>query len=97
MKIKKLAPNRVIGKKILDEKTAGGIVVPEIIQKDKAFKTLVVAVGPGKVINSKGDRLEVDIKPGDIVIVTKYSQSNIRLDGEAYDLFNIADVLAKLE
>ena len=70
--------------KVLDseEKTKGGIIIPDTA-KEKPQEGEVVAVGPGKVSNS-GDTVSMNVSVGDIVIFGQYGGNEIKLDGEEY-------------
>jgi len=79
-----------------EEKTAGGIILPDTA-KEKPTKGEVVAVGPGKFIESKGDRVPPPLKAGDHIIYGKYAGTEIRIEGDEYKILEVKDVLAKLE
>ncbi len=70
-----------------EEKTAGGIYLPES-EKEKSHKGVVEAVGSLK---------DVSLKKGDIVFFESYAGSEITIDGKKYKLLNVKDVLAKVE
>jgi len=74
-----------------EEKTKGGIVLPDTA-KEKPQKGKVVATGKGKVKDGKVVPLEV--KEGDIVIYEKYGPSEIKVDGEEYLIIKEEDILA---
>ncbi|MFP4164797.1 MAG: co-chaperone GroES [Chitinispirillaceae bacterium] len=85
--------DRVILKPVeAQEKTAGGIIIPENA-KEKPQKAEVVAVGPGKV-NDKGQKMEMSLKKGDKVLYGKYSGTEVSIDGEDYLIVCESDVLA---
>lgn len=85
--------DRVLVKPVqTDEKTSGGIYVPDSA-KEKPQKGEIVAVGPGKR-NKDGDRIPMDVKEGDMVIYGKYSGSDFSLEGTEYKIMNETDVLA---
>ena len=79
-----------------EEKTAGGILLPDTAQ-EKPMKGEVVAVGPGKFVESKGDRVPPPLKNGDRVIYGKWSGTEVRVEGDEYKILEAKDVLAKLE
>ena len=78
-----------------EEKTAGGIVLPETA-KEKPQKAKVIAVGPGRTLDS-GERAEMDVKVGDTVLVGKYSGTEVKVEGEEYVIMRESDILAKFE
>ena len=92
---------RPLGEKILvkpvesDDKTAGGIILPDTA-KEKPQRGEVIVVGPGK-INDKGERIPQEVKDGDIVIYTKYGGSEFKFDGIEYKILSPAEILAVIE
>ncbi|MGE3975614.1 MAG: co-chaperone GroES [Bdellovibrionales bacterium] len=74
-----------------DEKTAGGIIIPDSA-KEKPQRGKVVAVGKGRVTED-GKVLPLDVKEGDNVLFGKYSGTELKLDGEDYLMINESDVL----
>ena len=75
-----------------EEKTAGGIVLPDTA-KEKPQKGEVIAVGPGAV-REDGTRVPPELKTGDKVMFAKYSGSEVKVDGEEYLILRESDVLA---
>ncbi len=87
---------RLIGRRITeDETTAGGIIIPDTA-KEKPQQADVVAVGPGKR-DDKGNIIKMDVQKGDRVLFSKYSGSEVSLDGEEHLIITEDDVLAVLE
>lgn len=85
--------DRIILKPIeADQKTAGGIIIPDNA-KEKPQKGEVVAVGPGKVTD-KGEKIEMTLKQGDKVLYGKYSGTEVSVDGTDYLILRESDVLA---
>ncbi len=78
-----------------EEKTAGGIVLPDSA-KEKPQQGKVVAVGPGKRLDN-GERAEVCVKKGDVVLYAKYGGTEVEHDGKEYLIMKENDVLAKME
>ena len=70
----------------------GGILLPDTA-KDKPKRGTVVEVGPG-AINSKGERNEMEVKPGDRVIFSSYAGGEIEFEGQVYVVISQADILA---
>ncbi|QDV64018.1 MULTISPECIES: co-chaperone GroES [Crateriforma] len=77
-----------------EETTAGGIVLPDSA-KEKPQRGTVVAVGPGKLLDS-GARGEVSVAVGDTVIYGKYGGSDIEVDGREMKILRENDILAKV-
>ena len=77
-----------------EEVTAGGIVLPDSA-KEKPQRGKVVAVGPGKLLDS-GDRGKLSVGVGDQVIFGKYGGSEVEVDGVEYKILRENDILAKI-
>jgi chaperonin GroES len=78
-----------------EEMTKGGLVLPDTV-KEKPIEGIVVAVGAGK-IQDDGKRTPMDLKADDRVIYSKYSGTEVKLDGEEYLVLSERDVLAVIE
>jgi len=78
-----------------EEKTPGGIVLPDTA-KEKPMKGKVIAVGDGKMLES-GKRAELLVKKGDKVLYGKYAGTEITVDGKEYLVMRESDILAKIE
>ncbi|MBT8328313.1 MAG: co-chaperone GroES [Desulfofustis sp.] len=78
-----------------EETTAGGIIIPDSA-KEKPAQGKVVAVGPGKV-NDAGERVELQVKAGDVILFSKYGGTDVKLDGEDYLIMREDDVLGIVE
>lgn len=78
-----------------DEKTAGGIIIPDTA-KEKPQQGEVVAVGPG-TRNEAGELLPLDVRIGDRVLFGKYAGSEVTIDGEEYSIMKESDILGVLE
>jgi chaperonin GroES len=92
MKIEPLSDKIVVKRLEAEEKTAGGIVLPETA-KEKPKEGKVVSVGPGKVLDT-GERSKMQVKEGDRVLFTSYAGTEVKLDGEEYLIMDESDVLA---
>ena len=77
-----------------DDKTAGGIFLPENA-KEKPQEGKIVAVGPGKMLDS-GERAALDLKVGDVVLFAKYGGTEITVDNEDVIILRESDILAKV-
>lgn len=88
--------DRIVVKAIsAEEKTKGGIVLPDTA-KEKPQEGEVIAVGPGRVLDN-GQRIAPEVKVGDRVIYAKYGGTEVKLDGEEYLILRESDVLAIVE
>jgi chaperonin GroES len=87
--------DRVVIKQIEAEaKTAGGIVLPDTA-KEKPQRGEVLAVGPGKLLDS-GERSPIGVEVGDEILFGKYSGTEIKVDGEEVKILRESDILAKI-
>ena len=77
-----------------EEVTAGGIVLPDAAQ-EKPQRGKVVAVGPGKLLDS-GNRGELSIGIGDEVVFGRYGGSDVEVDGNELKIMRETDILAKM-
>tara|TARA_B100001063_G_C16760194_1_gene555547 strand:+ start:2225 stop:2521 length:297 start_codon:yes stop_codon:yes gene_type:complete len=79
--------------KVLDseEKTAGGIIIPDTA-KEKPQEGEVVAIGNGAKTDS-GKTIEMDVKVGDIVLFGKWSGTEVKIDGKEYSIMKESDVM----
>ena len=91
MKIRPLNDRLLVKRLKEEEKTAGGIIIPDSA-KEKPAEGEVIAVGPGKS-NDKGDRVALQVKEGDRVLFSKYSGTDVKIDGEDYLIMREDDVL----
>jgi len=78
-----------------EEKTAGGIIIPDAA-KEKPIQGEVIAAGKGKIMEN-GDIHPLDVKKGDRVIFSKYAGTDIKLDGEDYLMMREDDILGVVE
>ncbi|MBP9892504.1 MAG: co-chaperone GroES [Planctomycetes bacterium] len=94
-KFRPLDDNIVIKPADAEEKSAGGILLPDAA-KEKPIKGKVVAVGPGRTLKN-GKRLEPSVKIGDVVLYGKYAGNDIKIDGVEHKIVREAELLAKVE
>ena len=92
MKLKPLGDRIVVKAAPHEEKTKGGLVLPETV-KEKPVEGIVVAVGEGKVLEN-GKRQPMDVSVDDRIIYSKYSGTEVKLDGEDFLILSERDVLA---
>ncbi len=95
MNIRPLDDRIVLEQVEAEEKTAGGIVLPDTA-KEKPQKGKVLAVGEGKLLDD-GTRAKPSVKKGDIVLYAKYGGTEIKVDGKELLILRESDVLAKIE
>ena len=93
VKLEPLADRLVVKASQREERTKGGIILPDTA-KEKPQEGEVVAVGPGK-LSEDGKRIAMDVKVGDTVIYTKYGGTEVKEDGEEYIILRESDILAK--
>lgn len=95
MAIKPLG-DKIVIKVIEDtEQTTGGIFIPDSA-KEKPQKGEVVAVGPGKTLDS-GEREPIDVKVGDVILYAKYSGTDVKIDNVSYKILSVKDALAVID
>lgn len=95
MKVTPLADRVLI--KPIDPKEVkkGGIIIPDTA-KEKPQQGKVIAVGKGRLNESTGERVKLEVKKGDTVLYGKYSGSDISIEGEDYLILRESDILATL-
>ena len=94
MKIKALADRVVIKMVEAEETTKGGIILTSAA-KEKPQVATVVAVGPGGLVDGK--EVEMIVKVGDKVLTSKYSGTEVKVDGEECTIVRQSDILAIVE
>jgi chaperonin GroES len=88
--------DRVVVKRMeQQEQMRGGIIIPDTA-KEKPQEAEVIAVGPGK-LNDEGKRSPMDVKPGDKVLMGKYSGSEIKIEDEDYVILREDEILAVVD
>ena len=88
--------DRVLVRRIdADEKTAGGIIIPDTA-KEKPQRGEIVAVGAG-ARNEKGDVIPLDVKAGDEVLFGKWSGTEVKIDSEDLLIMKESDILGVVE
>ncbi len=95
MKLKPLNDRVLVKRLEMEEKTAGGIYIPDSA-KEKPMKGEIVAAGPGK-LDDKGERVAMTVKAGDTVLFAKYAGSEVAIDGEEILVMREDDILAIVE
>lgn len=92
MKIRPLADRVLVQRVEAENKTAGGIVLPDTA-KEKPQRGKVVAVGEGKMLDD-GTRRKPQVKKADMVLFTSYAGTDIKIDGKEYLIMNESDIMA---
>jgi chaperonin GroES len=88
--------DRVVVKRVAEEeKTKGGIIIPDTA-KEKPMEGEIVAVGPG-ARDEKGALVALDVKAGDRILFGKWSGTEIKLDGTEYLIMKESDIMGILE
>ena len=95
MKIKPLNDRVLVLRTEQEEKTIGGIIIPDTA-KEKPQEGKVVAAGPGKM-GDDGKRIPMELKKGDRVLFAKYAGSEIKVDGVEHIFMREDDILGILE
>ncbi|MGR3310703.1 MAG: co-chaperone GroES [Candidatus Brocadiales bacterium] len=93
--IRPLDDHVVVARLEAEEKTKGGIVLPDTA-REKPSKGRVVAVGVGRLLGN-GKRIPIDLKKGDNILFGKYAGSEVTVDGKEYLMMRESDILAKIE
>jgi chaperonin GroES len=92
LKLNPLADRVVVKAAEAEEKTKGGIILPDTA-KEKPVEGTIVAAGPGK-ISDTGEVIKMTVKVGDKVLYGKYSGTDVTIDGEEYLIMRESDVFA---
>jgi chaperonin GroES len=94
-KVKPLGDKVLVKPNTSDEKTAGGIVLPDSA-KERPQEGTVVSVGSGRVLDN-GQKVEVGVKEGDVVIYSKYGGTEIKIEGTEHLILDESSILAVKE
>jgi len=95
MKFRPLHDRVVVRRVTAEEKTAGGIIIPDTA-KEKPMEGEVVSVGPG-ARNEKGELTPLDVKAGDRVLFGKWSGTEVKIDGEELLIMKESDIMGIIE
>lgn len=95
MKIQPLYDRVLVEPMEIEEKTEGGIVLPDTMDKEKPQQGKIIAVGNGKT-GKDGKKIALSVKKGDVVLFAKYSPSEIKVEGKEYLIIKEEDILAIL-
>ena len=92
MNLKPLGDRVIVKPMEAEEKTKGGIILPDTA-KEKPIEGTIVAVGPGRV-SDDGKTIKMEVKAGDKVLYGKYSGTEVTVDGEEYLIMRESDIFA---
>jgi chaperonin GroES len=95
MKFRPLHDRVVVRRLKQDEKTAGGIIIPDTAQ-EKPMEGEIIAAGPG-ARNEQGQLVALDVKIGDRVLLGKWSGTEVKLDGEELMIMKESDIMGIIE
>ncbi len=95
MKIRPLADKVLVERVEAENKTAGGIVLPDTA-KEKPQRGKIISVGEGKILDD-GTRKEMQVKKGNLVLFTSYAGTEIKIDGKEYLIMDESDIMAVIE
>ena len=95
MKIKPMNDRVLVLRVAEEQKTAGGIIIPDTA-KEKPQEGKVVSTGPGKV-GDDGKRVPLEVKKGDRILFSKYAGTEIKVDGVEHVFMREDDILGVLE
>jgi len=95
MKIRPLGDKVLVQRLEAENKTAGGIVLPDTA-KEKPQKGKVISVGEGKTLDD-GSKQQMQVKKGDMVLFTSYAGTEIKIEGKEYLIMSESDIMAVIE
>src|SRR3954462_14593319 len=95
MKFRPLHDRVVVCRLTAEEKTAGGIIIPDTA-KEKPMEGEVIAVGPG-ARNEQGQLVPLDVKAGDKILFGKWSGTEVKLDGEELLIMKESDIMGIID
>ena len=95
MKFRPLGDRVVVRRLQEDQKTPGGIIIPDTAQ-EKPQEGEVISVGPG-AIDENGKRIAPEVKSGDFVLFGKWSGTEVKIDGEELLIMKESDIMGVLE
>ena len=95
MKFRPLGDRVVVRRVKEEQKTSGGIIIPETAQ-EKPQEGVIVAVGPG-ALNELGKRIPPEVKEGDFVLFGKWTGTEVKIDGEELLIMKESDILGIIE
>ena len=95
MKIRPLADKVLVERVEAENKTSGGIVLPDTA-KEKPQRGKIVSVGEGKILDD-GTRKKMQVKKGDLVLFTSSAGTEVKIDGKEHLIMDESDIMAVIE
>ena len=95
MKFRPLGDRVVVRRVKEDQKTPGGIIIPDTVQ-EKPQEGEIIAVGPG-ALDDNGKRVVPEVKPGDHIIFGKWSGTEVKVDGDELLIMKESDIMGIVE
>ena len=96
VKIQPIADRVLVEAAAAEEKTAGGIIIPDTAKKEKPEQGIVIAVGNGKWDEDGEKRIPMDVKVGDRIVFSKYGFDEVKIAGAEYFIVSSQSILAVL-
>jgi len=96
MQLRPIGDHIIVKPLAKEEKSISGIIIPDTVEKERAERGEVVAVGPGRTLEN-GTRSVVDVKVGDKVVFKKYAPDEVKVGGEEFLVIKMEDVVAVIE
>lgn len=96
MKLRPLSNHVIVKAAAQEEMTKSGIVLPGSAEKERPEKGEIIAIGPGKQLES-GQLARMNVKIGDQVVFKKYSPDEVKIDGEEYLILEESDIVAIID
>mgnify|MGYP002632996174 CR=1 FL=1 len=96
MQLRPIGDHVIVKPLAKEEKSVSGIIIPDTVEKERAERGEVVAVGPGRTLEN-GARSVVDVKVGDKVVFKKYAPDEVKIDGVELLVIKADDVIAVIE
>jgi len=93
MKLVPLEDRIIVEPMTEEEKTKGGVYLPDTADREKPEQGKVISVGPGKMLES-GKRSPMDVKVGDKIVFSKYGPDEVKIEGTKYLIIRHSDILA---
>ncbi len=90
--VRPLGDRALVKPKAVEEKTRGGIFLPDTASKERPMQGDVISVGPGRT-DDNGKQVAMSVKPGDQIIFSKYSGTEIKIEDEDYLILSEKDIL----
>ncbi len=96
MQLRPIGDHLIVKPLAKEEKSVSGIIIPDTVEKERAERGEVVAVGPGRTLEN-GTRSVVEVKVGDKVVFKKYAPDEVKVGGVEFLVIKADDVIAVIE